>query len=104
MLESLATGTFDGCLGEVFRVYPEGPEPLEFELISASGPGENSGRGRPFSILFRGPGEVQLPQCIYRMEHEKIGPSTCSSSPSVRTRKGTATRRSSPSTVPKLRR
>lgn len=73
MLESLAAGTFDGCLGEVFRVYPEGPEPLEFELISASGPGENSGRGRPFSILFRGPGEVQLPQCIYRMEHEKIG-------------------------------
>ncbi len=36
-----------------------------------SEPGE--GRGRPFSIVFRGPGDILLPQAIYRVEHDQIG-------------------------------
>ena len=31
-----------------------------------------SGRRAPFSIVFRGPREILLPQRIYRSEHEKF--------------------------------
>jgi len=32
-----------------------------------------SGRRQPFSIVFRGPRQILLPQRIYRMEHGAIG-------------------------------
>ncbi len=78
MLESFTIHTFSGHVGSKFRVYPDGPESLEVELISATGLGgsageETPGRRQPFSIVFRGPGEILLPQRIYRMEHEEIG-------------------------------
>jgi hypothetical protein len=78
MLESFTIHTFSGHLGDKFRVYPDSSDPLEVELISATGlggsaGGETSGRRQPFSIVFRGPGDVLLPQRIYRMEHEEIG-------------------------------
>ncbi|HET7270466.1 MAG TPA: hypothetical protein VFI90_05205, partial [Rubrobacter sp.] len=46
--------------------------------ISATGLGESAGeeppdRKRPFSIIFRGPGDVLLPQRIHKMQHDKIG-------------------------------
>ena len=78
MLESFTLQTFSEHLGSTFRIYPDSSNPLEVELISATGLGErpdreSPGRRQPFSIVFRGPGDVLLPQRIYRIEHDHIG-------------------------------
>ena len=77
-VETFTVETFSGHLGDTFRVYPGDSSPLDVELISATGLGEGAGRGasgrrQPFSIVFRGPGDVPLPQRIYPMEHDRIG-------------------------------
>ena len=77
-LENFTAGTFSGHVGSVFRIYPGPGDLLEFELISVTGlggspEGESSGHRQPFSIVFRGPRDVLLPQRIYRMEHDRIG-------------------------------
>lgn len=72
MLENFTVGTFSGFVGDAFRVYPDTGEPLDLELVSATALGETSGRGRPFSTVFCGPGDVYLPQRIYRMEHAEM--------------------------------
>ena len=72
MLASFTLETFSGRIGETFRVRPDAQIALDFELISATGLGEKPG-DRPFSIVFRGPGDVLLPQRIYRTEHAQIG-------------------------------
>lgn len=71
MLENFTVVTFSGHLGDSFRVHPDDSSALDLELVSATELGESS--GRPFSIVFRGPKDVLLPQRIYRMEHEQIG-------------------------------
>ena len=71
MLENFSVGTFSGHLGDSFRVYPEDSGTLDLELVSATTLGQSS--GRPFSIVFRCPRDVLLPQRIYRMEHGEIG-------------------------------
>ena len=71
MLENFTVGTFSGHLGNSFRVYPEDSSTLDLELVSSTG--LNEGSERPFSIVFRGPGDALLPQRIYRMEHAEIG-------------------------------
>ena len=71
MLEDFTVGTFSGHLGDSFRVHPEDSSTLDLELVSSTG--LNEGSERPFSIVFRGPGDALLPQRIYRMEHAEIG-------------------------------
>ncbi len=78
MLESFTVQTFSEHLGSTFRVHPDASNQLDVELISAAELGggsgsDQAGRRRPFSIVFRGPGDVLLPQRIYRMEHPGIG-------------------------------
>ena len=73
MLENFTLRTFSEHLGGAFRVYPEDSDPLDVELVSATGSGEGPEGGRPFSIVFRGGGNVALPQRTYRMEHPEIG-------------------------------
>ena len=73
MLENFTVGMFSEYLGDTFRVYPDASDPLDVELISATGSGEGPEGGRPFSIVFRGGGNVALPQRTYRMEHPEIG-------------------------------
>ncbi len=76
MLESFTVRTFSGRVGAAFRIHPGGGDPLDVELITATDlserPGEAS-RGRPFSIVFRGPKDVPLPQRTYRVKHREIG-------------------------------
>jgi hypothetical protein len=77
-LESFTAETFSVHVGSVFRIYPDPGDPLDFELnsvirLGGSPEGESSGRRQPFSIVFRGPGDVLLPQRTYRMEHAEIG-------------------------------
>ena len=71
MLENFTVRTFSEHLDSTFRVYADASNPLDVELISATESEEGS--GRPFSIVFRGSGDVVLPQRIYRMEHAEIG-------------------------------
>lgn len=73
MLENFTVRTFSEHLGGAFRAYPEGSNPIDVELISATELGEEPRGGRPFSIVFRGSGDVVLPQRTYRMEHADIG-------------------------------
>lgn len=78
MLESFTVQTFSEHLGSTFRIHPDASNSLDIELISAAELGggagsDQAGRRRPFSIVFRGPGDVLLPQRIYRMEHPGIG-------------------------------
>jgi hypothetical protein len=73
VLDDFTVRTFSEHLGGAFRVYPEDSEPFDVELISASGVGEESEGGRPFSVVFRGSADVALPQRTYRMEHAGIG-------------------------------
>lgn len=62
---------FSSCVGDEFRFDGEG-EQLSAELIEAKKLGE--AQDRPFSLLFRiGEGPV-LPQRIYSVEHQSLGP------------------------------
>ncbi|WP_040666304.1 DUF6916 family protein [Nitrolancea hollandica] len=80
MLESCTVESFTRHLGERFRVYAGQDEPFEIELIQASGLGREStdstsghGSRSAFSLLFRGPAGILLPQRIYRLEHAEMG-------------------------------
>lgn len=76
MLESFTVHTFSGRVGDVFRIRPDDHDPLAVELATATDLSERPGeepRGRPFSIVFRGPKDVLLPQRTYRMEHAEMG-------------------------------
>jgi hypothetical protein len=78
MLGNFTIETFSEHLGSTFRIRPDDSEAMDVELISATGLGESTSeeppdRRQPFSIVFRGPGDVLLPQRIYKMEHEEIG-------------------------------
>lgn len=78
MLENFTIQTFSDHVGSTFGIHPDDAGKIDVELISATGLGggsgeEPSGQKQPFSIVFRGPGDVLLPQGIYRMEHEEIG-------------------------------
>jgi hypothetical protein len=49
---------------------------LELELVEVkgypAGPNEQGGMER-FSIFFNGPGEINLPQSVYHLTHERMG-------------------------------
>ncbi len=51
----------------------------ELELIEATSLGrgderrDESHRREPFSLVFRGPAELVLPQAIYRLTHDELG-------------------------------
>ena len=76
MLENFTIETFSEHLGSTFNIHPDDTEQVDVELISATGLGGSTGEEisrQPFSIVFRGPGDVLLPQRIHKMQHDKIG-------------------------------
>jgi L-ascorbate metabolism protein UlaG (beta-lactamase superfamily) len=80
MLETFTVATFAQHLGDTFRLHPEDSHMIDVELIEAtelggsSGPASTGQRQRaPFSIVFRGPADLRLPQRIYRIEHHQLG-------------------------------
>lgn len=72
MVEDLTARTFSGVSEDAFRIHRGASETLGVDLVSVSGPDEGSS-GRPFSIVFRGPTGIPLPQRTYRVEHSEIG-------------------------------
>ena len=66
---------FGECLGSRFRVVPDDGAVVELTLIEAT---KLTSRGHParpepFSLVFRGPAGLRLPQRIYSFEHEALG-------------------------------
>ena len=80
MLETFTASTFAPLIGQAFRVSIGPAGVLELTLIEAtehrprSGPNAAAANRRtPFSILFRGPKDLLLPQKMYPFEHPAIG-------------------------------
>ena len=64
MLEKVTRSVFAEALNTTFRLKIEGQRPVDLSLIEASDlkqPG-NLGRKDPFSLVFRGPADLVLPQ------------------------------------------
>ena len=80
MLDRLTATSFAPAVGETFVLDAGDAGQLELELLEASlhdpsAPAEDpSGERAPFTLVFRGPTEPVLPQSIYRIEHESVGP------------------------------
>ncbi|NER47880.1 MAG: hypothetical protein F6J86_01955 [Symploca sp. SIO1B1] len=80
VIEKLSNAQFSEYLGEPFQLHLEPELALTLELIEVTplgrrklGEDEQSIRQEPFSLLFRGPLEMELPQRIYPLEHSKLG-------------------------------
>jgi hypothetical protein len=77
VLDALTLDAFAPHVGEEFVLVHEQAGRLELELLEARAVGGDRAPGndrRPFSLLFRGPVEPLLPQRIYRLEHDTVGP------------------------------
>jgi hypothetical protein len=76
MLESLTCDAFERHLHEEFSVRVDETTALGMELVEATELGTSpaiEGGRLPFSVVFSGPGDVVLPQRIYRMTHRERG-------------------------------
>ena len=73
-LDTLTVTEFAALRGDRFRIAPDDAEPFDVELVDVSEiPREPGGRA-PFSIEFQGGPDPPLPQRIYRVEHDALGP------------------------------
>jgi hypothetical protein len=76
MDERLTEANFSKHLNSVFQVRTGSPDTIELKLVEVKGyptrANEQSGMER-FSLFFKGPGEPQLPQHTYALEHEQLG-------------------------------
>jgi len=76
MLQELQASSFEEHLGTKFRISLGEGGVLELELVQVALYERHPGpRQQPFSLLFRAPaGRGNLPQAIYRLEHDLMGP------------------------------
>lgn len=79
MLDRLTQAIFAPLVGKRFVLHETDSKTVEIELIQATTLPPHPGRGgqlpqrEPFSLWFRGPRAVVLPQRIYPLEHESLG-------------------------------
>jgi hypothetical protein len=74
-LADLTIDSFRLRLGERFRIRSAPQSTFDAELIDARALGASRApRRTPFSLLFRTALTTPLPQAIYRIEHDEIGP------------------------------
>lgn len=77
--KTLNVDGFRRSRNQTFHIVPEGDEPVAAELIEVTDLRKKNAGGsvdqgyQAFSLLFRLPSAVRLPQKIYRVEHERIG-------------------------------
>jgi hypothetical protein len=74
MLEKLTREDFDSRIGDSFRLSLPSGEAMELRLLEAAEIGGTGKARSPFSVVFRGPNEPVLPQAIYHLEHDGMGP------------------------------
>jgi|SRR5205085_6633295 len=76
MAEHLTEAQFAEQLNTTFRVRVDTPQPLELKLIEVKGwhsQVEEQGEMERFSVFFKGPANILMPQRIYTLEHEQLG-------------------------------
>ena len=79
MLEKCTESVFSECKGSTFRIHVQSKAAVEVVLVDVQGHGaqpsgeEPTGRA-PFSVVFRGPMDVQLAQGTYTVDHDTLGP------------------------------
>ncbi len=80
MLEELELSRFEGLVGQSFELVLEETDPITLQLTEAGPVGELSakqaaelGKRLPFSLVFRGPAELLLPQAIRVLRHAELG-------------------------------
>lgn len=76
MTEQPTEESFAGQLNTKFRIRAEAPRPVELELVEVKGfnamPTDQRGMER-FSLYFKGPEDIFVPQATYTLDHEKLG-------------------------------
>jgi hypothetical protein len=75
-LRELTHEHFEPSLNEIFRVSAGADDALDLELIEVTVTGGSMAgvaTRHGFSLIFRGPPDVSLPQDVYRFESEKLG-------------------------------
>lgn len=77
ILDKLNVCEFAECVGTRFRVYATSVQAMDLELTEATSLGSAAGRTPldrdPFSLIFRGELQPNLPQQIYKFEHDRLG-------------------------------
>lgn len=75
MLQDLLHSSFEEQLNTPFRIHFGGEAPLEVVLYEVRLHEPHGGpRKQPYSVYFRSLHRGVLPQGIYRVEHERMGP------------------------------
>jgi hypothetical protein len=64
---------FEPLLHSCFRI-TTGELSLDLELVEVTGRKSATSQRAPFALLFKGARNRLLPQQMYRIEHEKLGP------------------------------
>ncbi|MEM7582833.1 MAG: hypothetical protein AAF560_05590 [Acidobacteriota bacterium] len=75
-LEQLTQADFEKCLNQKFLIHVEEQDPLETELVEVRGlpaPPEDTELRKPFSLVFRGPKDIQLQQSTFTVSNETLG-------------------------------
>jgi len=78
MVATLTENEFSHHLNTKYRVNVDAAKPIELELVEVKSyvnkdkPSEQGGMER-FSIHFRGPADIMLPQGTYGLSHERMG-------------------------------
>jgi hypothetical protein len=72
-LATVQCADFTACLNQDFEIVT-GDGPLRLQLFEARPlPGRAGTVRDPFTLTFRGPAELRLPQSIYRMNNAQLG-------------------------------
>ena len=75
MLQDLTHSSFEEHLNTPFHIHYGDQAPLEAILFEVRLHEAHDGpRKQPFSLYFRSPQRGVLPQAIYQVEHEQMGP------------------------------
>ena len=73
-LESLSVADFAALHGDRFQIVPGDSPSFEVELVEVTEIAREPGGRAPFSLVFQGGPTSPLPQRIYRVEHDELGP------------------------------
>lgn len=69
---AFTVATFSPRVGEEFRLHRDEGEAIPTRLVEATAAGPGVHRDQ-FSLVFRGPPDMVLPQQIYRIDHDEMG-------------------------------
>jgi hypothetical protein len=72
MPEQLSREDFAGCVGSSFRLCPDRPDAFDLVVEEVSELSAAGGQAS-FSVLFRGPGDLRVPQGTYPLANERLG-------------------------------